>query len=163
MSYYRRFDLIHYRESSFSFDPSRTYWQNPDDFKPHGLWVSVEDGNGWADWCRTEEFNVESLGYCYKLVLSPDARILTLENIDDIEAFQKWYGHRKHEFIHTLNWERVAQDGFQGVMFAPYEKELSYMRVDKTWYYSIDCSSGCIWDLSVIDTYSSIVGSYARS
>lgn len=115
--------------------------------KPDGLWVSVDDGEGWQEWCRSEGFNLYKLAVRHEIRLAPDANILWLRSGLEIDAFTREYGEPPTiGNSPAIRWSRVA-DNYQGIIIAPYQWS---RRLDVTWYYGWDCSSGCIWGPSAI-------------
>jgi len=124
--------------------------------KPLGLWVSCADfENNWKDWCESENFRLDDLVYENEIILSPDARILTLSGPAGLDAFTAQYGETAYllGFSETIiAWERVAED-YQGIIIAPYVYE---RRMELNWYYGWDCASGCIWDSGAVDAVKSV-------
>ena len=57
--------------------------------KPYGLWVSIEDdeGEGWKDWCLTNEYLLDNLEYKYRIKLKIEAKIIVLDTVDKILDF----------------------------------------------------------------------------
>ncbi len=141
--------------------------------KPIGLWVSVEDGNSWKDWCEDQKFRLEGLKYQYEVTIFSSPNILKLETTDSILQFSKEYFWDPSEWMRTvlvksgqqvpeiftpdfeyrpaIRWDLVKEK-YQGIIVAPYQCSC---RLDlwTQWYYGWDCSSGCIWDLSVIKDF----------
>ena len=133
--------------------------------KPFGLWVSVEDDpedTNWASWCEDIEFRLEGLRYRYSVKLKPDANILCLSTSDEIIQF----GHKyclDSEFNTTirmrfnddsksilyLDWQRLYKE-YDGLIIAPYNW-FCRLRLETTWYYGWDCSSGCIWNDNAVE------------
>lgn len=125
-------------------------------FKPHGLWVSVdEDGDGWADWCRGEDFRLESLRYVHNVNLWRDANILHLRSGIDLDDFTNIYaesfggGDALYAPLYIC-WDRVAEE-YDGILISPYQWS---RRLDDRapWYYSWDCASGCIWQANAVSS-----------
>jgi hypothetical protein len=133
-----------------------TYIQPPDitfSRKPAGLWVSVDGEQDWKEWCESEKFSVDKLTIRHRVVLRDKAPILTLASAQEILEFQDTYGKPDilNELIQSkymaIDWPRVATE-YAGIIIAPYQWCL---RMDLMWYYSWDCASGCIWDISAIE------------
>lgn len=124
--------------------------------KPRGLWVSVD--TAWKEWCKAEEFNLNSLKYEYEVTLTPDANILEIHSPRQLDTFTAMYkgdtelnqssAQRGSGYIYEIDWPRVAQM-YQGIIINPY---IYARRLDRKtfWYYGWDCASGCIWDASAI-------------
>ena len=115
--------------------------------KPNGFWFSVDgEGDGWADWCRAEEWGLHRLVAATEVEIGPDARILTLSSAYEIDSFTKEFrGGRRHDGI---DWPVVAER-WQGIIIAPYIWARRMSR-HTFWYYGWDCASGCVWDVSSI-------------
>lgn len=142
--------FIHYTEQPFTLD-ARTYEQKPDNyFKPHGLWLSVEGTEGdqtWKTWCEGEDFRTEGLRQAttFDVDLS---RVLVIDDGATLYSLTKQYpGPSVGSYIYP-DWSRIA-DEYAGIVIAPYH---SSYRLNNAvfWYYSWDCASACIWDLSVV-------------
>lgn len=119
--------------------------------KPNGLWVSVEgysDDMNWRDWCLGEGFRLETLAYRHEVKLKNEVDILHLYDKADIEYFTKEYGIEKGTQIH---WRKLAKL-YKGIIIAPYCWACR-LNPKTFWYYSFDCASGCIWDLSAIASF----------
>lgn len=120
-------------------------------FKPKGFWVSVDGEDDWAAWCRGGEFNLAGLAVRHRVVLQPEARVLTISDADALRDFTARYkvdvlpGLRSSMFI---DWREVARF-YQGIIIAPYQWECRLAQ-DVSWYYAWDCASGCIWDATAI-------------
>ena len=118
--------------------------------KPRGLWLSVEDGNGWREWCESERFELQNLACENIVTLKPDAHILCLCSVADIDDFTGQYivPLSPPHSIHCIDWPMVAED-YQGISIAPYQWERR-LHFDTSWYYGWDCSSGCVWNPAAI-------------
>jgi hypothetical protein len=140
--------LYHYSASPFTFDPTRTYAQGESDIKPRGLWLSVDEG--WKEWCEGEDFNCEGLTHCTEFALRPDARILHLSNVVNLDQFTYHY-HKAivRDTIRSIDWNRVARE-WQGIIIAPYQWERR-LTEHTFWYYGWDCASACVWDCSALE------------
>lgn len=116
--------------------------------KPAGFWISVAGEDDWPEWCRSQEFALESLGCVHDVTLKADARILHLKTPFDIIEFEAEYGRTfvRGSSLIGIHWERVATK-HQGIIIAPYQWGC---RMDVAFYYTWDCASGCIWDVAAI-------------
>ena len=140
--------LSHYTKSPMQFDPRYQYKKLDFRSKPSGLWVSVGGEDGWLAWCKRENFGLERLANRYIVNLKPHAKTLVLHN-KDFDTFRYTYGIADHEFyFHNIYWHKVASD-YQGIIIPKYHWD---MRFEHDWYYSWDCASGCIWDMSAIES-----------
>lgn len=139
--------LSHYptkTDGTFVFDPTLDYDNSKPAMKPTGLWLGV-DGD-WKRWVDDEE-----MGWCDGIqevffeLIEPH-RVLILTDTEEIDQFTKEHvGTSDHYYI---NWGPLT-DQVAGIMIAPYcwERRLHH---ETSWYYSWDCASACIWDLSVL-------------
>ena len=122
------------------------------DYKPRGLWVSVEGEYDWKWWCEAEGFRLDQLGVVQEVTLAPTANILHLHSSEELDSFTAKYGEELYPGQHSsslikgINWRKVALD-YQGIIIAPY---IWARRMDLMWYYGWDCASGCIWDVKAI-------------
>lgn len=120
--------------------------------KPNGLWISIEDGYGWADWCRMELFALERLRCATTIKLTGKRNVLWIKSARGLDAFQYEYGldldgKATRVSPRFIDWPRVAQK-HGGIIVAPYIRQ---RRFDGArWYWGWDCSSGCIWDRRAI-------------
>jgi hypothetical protein len=147
--------LRHYGSAPLVFDPSRTYESHRDPyFKPCGLWLSVEgNDDGWKDWCVSEDWNTESLTHSTDFALVPGANVLFLTTAEEVLAFTKrWQqaGLAADPWrSRMIDWPAVMKL-YDGIVIAPYQWELRMER-ETFWYYSWDCASACIWNLSAVE------------
>jgi hypothetical protein len=143
-------DLHHYSKSVVARVVSRTQ-QIDDYFKPIGFWVSDDiDGEGWANWCRGEDFNLGSLAFRRLVRIAPDANLLWLKSIECIDEFTERFERseaRPFSYNH-IDWPAVARE-YQGILITPYQWERR-LSDHSRWYYSWDCASGCIWDAEAV-------------
>ena len=114
--------------------------------KPVGLWYSV--GNEWIEWCRIEEFYTQDPKFIYALAVD-ESKLLRLVSVLDILAFTAEFGDPHDSY--NIDWPAVAQR-WGGIEIAPYQWEL---RLDRRtcWYYSWDVASGCLWEPSMLLSY----------
>ena len=116
-------------------------------FKPDGLWVSDEDAEqSWSSWCESEMPHWINLPYVYEITLNPNANILFISTIEELDNFNDHYiiDSSKRQKIHfdAISWQILAQD-YDGILITPYHLSRRY---DLMWYASWDCASGCIWN-----------------
>ena len=120
--------------------------------KPVGLWVSVTGEDDWPTWCFDNDCFLERLAFAHEIILSPDARVLRLAGIAEIDAFAERFGtctDTTYPLVSfAINWTRVAEE-YQGIIIAPY---CYHRRLEAMWYYGWDCASGCIWDAAAVES-----------
>jgi hypothetical protein len=146
------FALFHYSKSplvavrSVDQPTKEEGWLSP--YKPKGLWLSVDDE--WAEWCRSESFNVDSLSKRYRIELADAASLLWLRTAEDIREFARRYKKEIPGFTYMthIDWRRVAAE-YPGIVIAPYRWSCR-LELQTHWYYGWDCASGCIWDAAVV-------------
>ncbi len=147
-------EYIHY--SAIEITEVRSVDQKGElDMKPEGLWFSVEDGHGWAEWCRSEEWGMDKLCYEHKIKFKEDAHILHIKNEDDLDAFTKLYQDwpefdKDRKMSMFIDWDLVAKS-YQGIIIAPYQWGRR-LHIYSSWYYGWDCSSGCVWDADAVES-----------
>lgn len=82
-----------------------------------------------------------------RIILTPAANILHLQTPKELDDFTTKYRSTPHFSDIHLEWDRVAEE-YQGILIAPYQWS---RRLELMWYYSWDCASGCIWDITAIE------------
>jgi len=161
-------ELIHYSSEEINTWRPTSYIQK-DDYKPAGMWFSVEAPDeegviwGWKEWCEAEEFRLPTLKYRHKLSIHPSARLLILNTEEKMWAFTNQYaksldlGHAKLHYNYKtyVDWKAVARL-YQGILIYPYFYQFRLGFSEFAWYYPWDCASGCIWDLSILTDFSLI-------
>ncbi len=141
--------LIHYSDRPLGAIYSVP--DQPETFKPAGLWVSVEGQMDWPEWCRDNDFGLNRLGNETEIILAPDAGILRLASAAAIDDFTREFGVSivpGMEGCVYADWARVATR-WQGIIIAPYIYSRR-LHDGCAWYYAWDCASGCIWDAAAI-------------
>lgn len=149
--------LQHFAEQAVSLDRTREYRQTATTAhgKPRGFWVSVQGEDDWPTWCREENFGTHRLSTTHNVTLRADSNVLFLTSPELLDAFTKTYGISEHKTLgrHSwtdtrIDWPRVATE-YDGVIIAPYQWE---RRMGLDWYYGWDVASGCIWNLTAIES-----------
>lgn len=126
--------------------PGRAKWAG----KPEGLWVSVAGADDWPSWCREQDFELDRLACRHIVTLSPDADILYIRSVSDLDVFDQAYGldlpiAGSELVMHVIDWPAVAA-GYDGVIIAPYQWGRRLDGPVSRWYYGWDCASGVIWN-----------------
>jgi hypothetical protein len=118
-------------------------------FKPAGLWYGLDDD--WFEWCSGENF--DGIGkFTFDLVINL-GRIIVIETPVELILFYHKYKHELYPGYFAIDWDKVKSD-YSGIEIRNYYA----MRWDvlpmegSTWFYGWDVNSGCIWDLSVIES-----------
>ncbi len=138
--------LIHYSANS-EITYHSTVQKAEDRCKPSGLWISVEDDYGWADYCRSVDCYIKTLEYSFKIELNPTAHILELRNYANLIAFTEEYKiddrNGRNKRISNIDWIKIAEI-YDGIIIAPLRNYAS-INTALDWHSSWDCSSGCMW------------------
>lgn len=149
-------DLVHYSAKPlteiYSVKQVQALDGDMSPLKPHGLWFSVEDGEGWREWCEGKQFGVDRLRCRTRIVLKQEASVLWIATVEGIDQFQDEYGSSESwpsELDRvSIDWYRLAED-YSALIIAPYQWERR-LSATGTWYYGWDCSSGVVWDADAI-------------
>lgn len=164
---------IHYSSSSDEIVMETRYQQmaaGKNDisfFKPRGLWITPEyAAQNWFDWCMGEDFRKAELNFIHDVKIKPNANLLRLENVPDLDQFTKQYGYSlmaehytteltKHsDYMRSrrdaIRWDTVAEK-YDGILIPNYiwERRLYH---GTEWYYAWDCACGCIWNSSAVES-----------
>lgn len=145
--------LIHYSSRPLLAVESFPIADQPESFKPKGLWVSVEGPDDWKSWCEAEDFPLSNLALQHEVALSESANILRLSSLQEINRFTDLYiapvkYHISFIDRSRLDWKNVAGT-YDGIIIAPYVWECRLNDLSP-WYYSWDCASGCIWNANAV-------------
>lgn len=154
-------NLFHYAEEPVTLDRSRTYVQRePSTYgKPRGFWVSVEGEDDWPTWCRDVDYAPERLATTHNVRLADEANILTLATPQALDDFTERFGIRDRKSFRRHSWEDVSipwaavASEYAGIIIAPYRWD---RRAELDWYYGWDVASGCIWDLTAIESVTAV-------
>ncbi len=158
----RELILMHYTSEPLEFDPSRTYEQEaPSTFgKPHGFWVSVVGEDDWATFV-TDNMDSVRLNHTQRVTLAAEANILRINSAYELDVFAKHNAvETNYERRYARPWNkwpidrRAVAEKYDGIIIAPYQWS---RRMNLDWYYTWDCASGCIWNLSAIASVESAV------
>lgn len=136
--------LTHHPEQGWTFDPDRQY-QQVRGMKPTGLWLSVDDD--WRRWCRDEELDWADRAPDVPFEIVDPSRILALTTAEDLDMFSEKFIDLFADHYY-VEWELLTQH-FAGILIAPYQWSRR-LHFKTSWYYTWDCASACIWDLSVV-------------
>lgn len=144
--------LNHYSRVPLCLDFKRAYKQGDNQHKPKGLWLSCDDdsGIGWYEWCHQNRFMVNNLKHKTEVTIDT-SNLLILDSPDKWQEFSDNYIPLGLS-IFCKDWKALSKQ-FSGIAV------LNYVRawlcdgrgIDKNvWFAMWDCSSACIWDLSII-------------
>ena len=142
--------LIHYSKTPLTkVRSTRHNDQSVGAYKTPGLWISVEGDDDWLNWCKGENWNLDSIVHATEIVLSKEADVRTIGGASQLDAFTAEFSLKN-----VLAWDRgldwpAIRSRWQGLIIAPYcwERRLSQ---HTHWYYGWDCASGVIWDAKAV-------------
>lgn len=159
-------NLWHYTPHPFALEDRRYDQRDPHRYrKPEGLWISVEGEDDWQSWCESMQRCLERLVWRAPVTIRPDANVLwltpdLLTQFDRDFGFGRWRGRTTQRPGHAPDWREVARR-YDGIVIAPYSW---HHRLALEWYYTWDCASGCIWNLSAIEVgTSALVGAVGEA
>lgn len=142
-------NFVHHTKERFKLD-DRKYFQTKSHTafcKPNGFWISPSEGSDtWYDFCKAEEFNLDGLRVKYDVEIDL-TNVLVIDTLKKFDDFEESYGKQLCDITKTskVDWVSVCRK-YSGILIAPYFWERRY----RNWYYGWDCSSGCIWDTSIL-------------
>lgn len=148
--------LSHFTPHPFVLDRDRVYRRLDRglSFKPSGLWLSDESAYGWKEWCRDQDFRMETCEFETRFKIKTK-EILVLNTDKAILSFHEKYFRKKKSAARfsagDIDWSAVA-DAHKGILITPYSWELR-CHPEMMWYYTWDCASACIWDLSALSPF----------
>ena len=142
----------HYTDKIIEILDHKKYKQN--NYKPSGLWFSKN--NEWYEWCISEGFNISGLNNKYELGIDFED-ILIIDTIDKLINFNDEYSICSSSSIMTIDWLNISTK-YKGIFFDNYLNIKHYLSINDLmykfiWYYAIDVSSGCIFDISAIKSF----------
>ena len=165
--------LIHYSDKPLEC-PHDT--QDPGNYgRPNGLWVSV--GNAWLvdqyERWRVKHENDHGVGsahyldqfkYANEIIIADMNDILVIANDAEFKAFNDQYSERRptptEPEAQGIPWHKV-RERYQGIIIAPHLDEMAQRTsasgwslpvAESYWYYTWVVPSGCLWDVSVIES-----------
>jgi hypothetical protein len=110
--------------------------------KPCGVWYAR--GLEWIDYCLATDLRRPEHSFIYRLTIDK-TRLLRVRTWDDVLHLHD----RLEDDMGVPEWSLLLSL-HAGVEFSPYHLR---ERHALTWYSSLDCASGCIWDKSIITDY----------
>ena len=137
------------------------------EWKPRGLWVSVEGNNdGWREWCEAEAFS-GGWTHVYAVTLAVGANVLHVDTEHALVGFhERWadyfapYPGATYKRA-AVDWQAVAKE-YDGIIIAPYQWHYRLEGEISEWYYGWDCASGCIWRPRAISSFTRVNEEFAR-
>ena len=117
---------------------------NPNPFKPSGLWYSC--GPGWIEWVKSEMPEMFE-GYNYLYEIKTSQKVFKIDNKKKLQQFKKKYSSKSMPAsMGMIDWESTYND-MAGVEICPYPIAGAENRMSQgMWYYAWEVSSGVIWN-----------------
>ncbi len=115
--------------------------------KPRGLWYAA--GDSWklssADWNDANAFD-----YRYEVIVSPQARILTINSQEEAEELARRIGvfNTVDQSFIRMRWMDVAED-YDGLHLGLEYGPSNWCSIAQ-WHYAFDVIGGCIWNADVL-------------
>ena len=147
-------ELRHYSDTKFEFEDDMEYRRdlNYEDknrtLKPDGLWVSVVSVDDWPNWCIDSGYGIERLHHSCRITINDMDNILHISTESDLEWFFRKFKIDTGKIFEYIDWTKVKKT-FDGIIISPMISELSLSH-GFLWYHVWDCTSGCIWNTSII-------------
>jgi hypothetical protein len=130
---------------------TRTYSQGQE-LKPRGLWYAID--NEWIEWC---EGNTDGWIKNGIIELEIDiSKMLIVETAEQLREFFDKFNYEVCKGIRYIDWGKIAQN-YSGLEIRNYHNLKcgnAIPMMDSTWFWAWDVSSGCVWDLSIIKSFS---------
>ena len=130
-------------------------------FKPHGLWASPVNAEiGWKEWCEDQDFHVDRLEKSFEFTLSPKAKVLTINKLEDAEDFLLIDSMPRYTPLCRLNHSLIYS------RYDAMEVRISsdYIRLrGNNVFYGWDVDSICIWNPDIIVTEEGAKSCHIRS
>lgn len=154
----------HFTSEPRTLDLTKKYRPETLGYKPEGLWISNEDDLdselSWSQWCKGENWNLESLTYEHEVQLKDDSCLIILNDCRELDEFTHEFSDTTANLGHAygkyeqgqstyIRWGAI-QEMFDGILIPTYQWN---RRMSLMWYYSWDCGSGCIWNLDAIKSF----------
>lgn len=147
---------IHYNSDMYDQDRLRRAMVNKHKNsrydKPKGLWASPENSKwDWKSWCIAEDFYVEKLDKNFRFKLSPDAKILRLNKIEEADRYITWIDNRTIELNLPLiynNFDAMEVSYSSDYHFGSvwFDDSREVINLFNSW----DVDSICVWNPDVI-------------
>ena len=150
MRLFRHYGCKSFDSEKFDTVKNRPHWCKP----TGGLWSSPVDKNeidGWAEWCRNEEFNINCLKEYFDFTLREDARIAVINTLHDLEVLIYKYAQELEDGItvksRVLDFERMC-DVYDAIeLTSPGQQDTRFTNPD---LYGWDCHSLLVLNPNVV-------------
>ena len=149
------------RKKDWKFDKNNVGWLGIG-IKPDGLWYEINN-------CFLSYPHCWKGDYMYKIEIDTKC-LYSISTFEDLKRFQRKYAtigllsKEKSDKYYFINWNKVSEKycGFEVKNFRKIKKQIQesykyhkYRLVGQyNWFYTLDASSGCIWDLTAVKNVS---------
>lgn len=97
-----------------------------------GLWCCVENRVGhiseWSEWCDAVNFTMADLTRYNRFKISPEAKILLIDNREDLDILLDKYGSEDGYYFKKWDFEKMS-DEYDGVLLTRKGYYENYMRI----------------------------------
>lgn len=126
-------------------------------FKPSGFWFSKD--KEWLEWCLEESMFIGENSYCYQLDIDMK-NFIQIDTFDKLIQFQELYEQKHGINKNYIDWNKIKEK-YDGIFFDNYKQiklECNKLRLlnKLIWFYGIDVSSGCIFNVDCIKGFTKI-------
>jgi hypothetical protein len=146
----------HYSNNIIKSLENKKYEQNNLKLKPTGFWFCKN--TEWYEWCIDQRFSISGIDNKYKLDINFE-EILIIDTIEKLLKFTDEYSLPEQLYSgKRINWIDVSTK-YKGIYFdnyldIKYYLSVNNLMIDFVWYYSIDVSSGCIFNIDIVKDFS---------
>jgi len=109
--------------------------------KPNGLWYGI--GSSWVDWTSYEMPGWKG-DHLYSVEIDY-SNVLVLDTVEKMQKFEHQYAKEDQYGLTSIDWSAVSTK-YDGIEIPIYQGSMRY----RSWYYSWDVASGCIWNPKAI-------------
>lgn len=118
--------------------------------KPEGgVWASpLTSKNGWADYCNSEKFRLQTLSQHFLFTIKPTAKIYVVDDFEDLKRISNIQNHLGQK---TMNFSMLYDKGYDGIFVtARAESELRYGNAEYAGLDTWSVESICVFNKDVI-------------
>lgn len=95
----------------------RNYVQKISD-KPSGFWFTNDSQYNWKNFCESEGFRLDSLKFENKFNISNNAKILTINTLEEFDDFNKKYNSKNNRYGY-IDWSEISKE-YDGIFITDY-------------------------------------------
>ena len=129
-------------------------------YRPNGIWFSVD--NSWIDWCSENHHGNSISDFAYELTFD-ETDILKITELEDLKITHMRYNTPKgfdwtniyleYDGFVIQNHKKIAEENEQSIRENEYINSPRSANAKYSWFYGLDCSCGCIWNIEAIQTW----------